>query len=295
LKSVYEDQISAGAQKILGDANQSPPEQSVSVVFNLPQNVLDQLNAGQTARLNLKDLNLFPDSEENLRITDLAVTAMDLAVDSAAPAPNGFSLVFKHSGICELQKDGQTFLFRYYSENTRSAITWKTVHHFVDGSTEQVRPSAASQSLIGALVNKSPQDSLIYTRPAVFADLLISPESNTPGAVVRVKSATVRVQYDFTARSDSIKFVQIEAGTNGIAPQIQVATPDRNGLQNGRGGFERVYDKNTVVTLTAPATEGPYDFVRWEGATFPDPTSPTVSQTVDQDYSLRPVYAATVQ
>lgn len=295
LKGVYEDQLSTVADLILADANQTPPEQSISVVFNLPQSVIDQLNAGEVARLNLRDLNLFPTSEENLRITNLVVTAMDVTVDPSAPAPNAFSLVFKHSGISELQRDGQTFLFRHYSESTRSAITWKTVKQFAGGGgLVSTVPSAASASLIGTLVGKAPSEILVYSRPAVYADLLISTEVNTPGAKVHVNGATVRVSYDYTARSEFIKSVKIATAANGIAPGIEVSSPDRNDRGDGLGEFERVYDRNAVVTLTAPETFGEFKFVRWEGATS-NPTSRSTTVTLSDNVTLIPVYESTVQ
>lgn len=293
LKAVYESQISAVAEAILNEANENPSEQSISVLFELPQSAIDQINAGEVARINLADLDLFPESEENLRITGLEVTEMDLTRDPDTPAANAYSLVFKHSGLSRLQKDGHTYLFRHYSERTRSAITWKSVYQFLSEMIEQTSPSAASQSLIGVLVDKDPNDILIYTRPAVNADLLVSSEINTTGAKVTLNSAKVRLRYDFTAKSEFIKSLKISPAANGLMPEIKILDPDRNQRADGRDAFERFYDRNTEVSFEAPAEKDGLTFLRWEGATLADPTSPTQTLTLSNSYQLTPVYEIT--
>ncbi len=290
LKAVYESQISDVAEAILNEANENPSEQSISVLFELPQNVVDQINAGEVARLNLGDLDLFPDSEENLRITGLEVTDMDLTPDPETPSPNAYSLVFKHSGVSRLQKDGHTYLFRHYSERTRSAITWKSVYQFLSGLIEPTEPSAASTSLIGTLVNKDPNDILIYTRPAVNSDLFVSSEINTDGAVVHLNSATVRLRYDYTAKSEFIKSIKVTPGENGLMPEITVLTPDENDRTNGRDEFERFYKGINEATIEAPLEKDGLRFVRWEGTTLANPNANTQTLALDKSYKLTPIY-----
>lgn len=292
LKAVYEDQLGALAAAILNEANENPSEQSISVLFPMPQRVIDQINNGEVARLNLGELDLFPDSEENLRITGLEVTAMDLLPDPGLPSPNAYNLIFKHSGISRLQKDGKTYSFRHYNESTRSAITWKSSYQFLSGMIVKTEPSAASRSLIGTLVNKDPNDILIYTRPAINADLLVSSEINTTGAKVELRSAAIRVYYDFKAKSEFIKSVKVTPGPNGLMPEIEVGQADLSQRTNGREAFERFYDRNTAVTIKAPtATEG-LSFVRWEGVGLTNPTEPTQTLSLSQSYLLTPIYQA---
>jgi hypothetical protein len=290
LKAVYEDQVSSVAAAILNDANQDPPEQSIVAIFDLPQSVIDTLNNGETARINLKNLNLFPTSEENLRITDLFVKAMDVTYDPAYPHPNSVDLVFEHSGISELQKDGQSYLFRHDNQNTRSLIQWKTRYQFVNGTLTPSQPSAASQSLIAALVPQA-ANVLKYSRPAAYANLLLSLDSSAePDAVVHLNQATVEVHYDYTQRSQFLKTLKILGGQNGLEVQVDIDKPDRNGRAMGRGAFERTYDVNTVVTLTAPATVGNLQFVHWEGGSLANPTSLIQTVTLSGNVTLRPVY-----
>lgn len=295
LEAVYEDQLATVAERILGDANQNPSERSVSVLFTLPDAVVDQINSGEVARINLKDLDLFPENEENLRITDLEVTTMELTPDPSSPMPNRYSLEFKHSGISELQRDGKNFYFRHYNENTRNAISWKSAYQFLNDTIENVRPSAASESLIGTLVDKSPRDILIYTRPAAHAELLIKSEINTPGARVTLHGATIRVHYDYTERSEFVKRIKIDPAAGSIAPEIAFETGDRNGRANGRGEFQRFFDKNSTVTLTAPKIVGDYEFVRWEGAPLLQSKSNTLTVTMTENMNLVPIYRSTAQ
>jgi hypothetical protein len=290
LKAVYEEQISSVANAILDDANQDPPEQSIVALFDLSPAVIDTLNAGGQARINLIDLNLFPTSEENLRITDLFVKAMDVEYDPAHPQPSSVDLVFQHSGVSQLQKDGQTFQFRHDNQNTRSLIQWKTRYQFVNHTLTPSRPSAASQSLIAALVPAA-ANVLKYSRPAVRADLLLSLDfSAEPDAVVQLNQATVEVHYDFTQRNQFLRTLRLLGAHNGLDVQINIENADRNGRATGHGAFERTYDVNSTVTLTAPESVGDLRFVRWEGGALANPTARTQVVTLSGNLTLRPVY-----
>lgn len=290
LKAVYESEVAKVAEAILNEANENVSEKSISVIFDLPQEVLDTLNRGETARINLKDLNLFPLSEENLRITRLFATNISMSTDPNRPTPNSADLVFQHSGDSELQQAGKTFLFRHYNQNTRSRIQWKTRYFFSNGIIVPEEPSEAQSSLINALVPGS-QNLLIYSRPAARADLLISIDSSAnPESIVFLNSATIEVQYDFTQRDQNLKFLRFQNGENGLNSLVKIDVADRNEREDGLGDFERVYDLNTNVTVEAPATIGDLKFVRWEGVTLDNPTLASQTFTLSRDYNLRPVY-----
>lgn len=290
LKAVYESEVAKVAEAILNEANENVSEKSLSVIFDLPQGILDTLNQGKTARINLKDLNLFPFTEENLRITRLFARNISMSTDPSRPTPNSADLTFQHAGESELQKDGKTFLFRHYNQNTRSKIQWKTRYFFGSGIIVPEEPSEAQASLINALVPGS-QNLLTYSRPAARADLLISIDSSAnPESIVFLDSATIEVQYDFTQRDQNLKFLRFGNGENGLNPLVTIDVMDRNDRNNGLGDFERVYDLNTSVIVEAPEINGDLQFVRWEGATLDDPTLARQSFTLSRDYNLRPVY-----
>jgi hypothetical protein len=289
-KAVYEEQVSTVASSILNDANQNPPEQSIAVEFNLPADIIAAINAGENPRINLKDFNLFPKSEENLRITDLTVKSMQASYDSGAPIPNTVDLVIQHSGISILQKDGQSYQFRHNNERTRSLIQWKSRYQFSNQALTPSRPSAAASSLIAALVPEA-QNLLVYSRPAVIADLILSLDSSaTAGSKVQLEQATLEVKYDYTQKSQSFRTLEILAGGTGFEAQIELDTVDRNDRSVGRGEFERTYNVGETVTVTAPAVVGDMRFVRWTGIPVADPTAAIQQITLSDNITLRAVY-----
>ncbi len=290
LKAVYEEQVSRVAEAILEDANQNPPEQSISVELVLPDEIIAAINAGERPRINLKDYNLFPRSEENLRITDLTVKAMEATFDPDAPNPGTADLVIQHSGVSTLEKDGARFLFRHNNNETRSLIQWKTRYQFSNGSLTPSRPSAAASSLIGALVPEA-RNLLVYSRPAVNADLILSLDASaTPGAEVNLVHATLEVNYDFTEKSQFFRTLEIAAGGSGFEPQIEIDTVDRNERSTGRGAFARSYNVGETVFLTAPELVGDMRFVRWSGSGITDPTNNQQEVTLSDNRSLQAIY-----
>lgn len=290
LKAVYEEQVSTVAESILDDANQNPPEQSISVELELPPAVIAALNAGEQPRINLKDFQLFPKSEENLRITDLKVVAMEAGFDPDLPTPNTVDLVIRHSGVSILQKDGASYQFRHNNQRTRSLIEWKTRYQFSNQALTPSRPSAASSSLIASLVPEA-NNLLVYSRPAAIADLILSLDASaTPGAAVNLLSATLELTYDFTRKSQFFRTLEISAAGDGFEAQIEVDTIDRNDRSTGRGAFERAYNVGDSVTIEAPDTVGDMRFVRWTGSSLPDPTSPVQSITLSDNVALKAVY-----
>jgi hypothetical protein len=290
LKAVYEEQVSSVAEAILEDANQNPPEQSISVELVLPEEIIAAINAGERPRINLKDFNLFPKSEENLRITDLTVKEMAATFDPDGPNPGTADLVIQHSGVSVLEKDGQRFLFRHNNNETRSLIQWKTRYQFSNGSLIPSRPSAAASSLIGALVPEA-RNLLVYSRPAVDADLILSLDTSaTPGARVNLVNATLEVKYDFTQKSQFHRTLEVAAGGIGFEPRIKVDTVDRNERSTGQGDFERSYNVGETVVLTAPERVGDMRFVRWSGSGITVPTNNQLEISLSDHRSVEAIY-----
>ncbi|HKR13946.1 MAG TPA: S8 family serine peptidase, partial [Pyrinomonadaceae bacterium] len=71
---------------------------------------------------------------------------------------------------------------------------------------------------------------------------------------------------------------------------ISVSPADNSSQGNGATPFNRTYNLNTNVTLTAPATAGGNNFQKWQrnGADFS--TNPATSVTLDANYTLTAVY-----
>lgn len=289
-KAVYEEQVSTVASSILADANQNPAEQSIAVELDLPPDIIAAINAGENPRINLKDFNLFPKTEENLRITDLTVLSMEASFDPQAPVPGTVDLVIQHSGVSVLQKDGASYQFRHNNDRTRSLIQWKSRYQFSNQVLTPSRPSAAASSLIAAMVPEA-KNLLVYSRPAVRAELILSLDSSaTPGARVHLKNAKLGIKYDYTAKSTSFRTLEILAGGTGFEAQIEIDTVDRNDRSVGRGEFERSYNVGETVTLTAPEVVGDMRFIRWSGIPLADPTAAVQEITLSDNITLRAVY-----
>lgn len=71
---------------------------------------------------------------------------------------------------------------------------------------------------------------------------------------------------------------------------ITVSPVDTGGLANGTTPFSRVYQHNTVVTLTAPVTSPATTFQKWRRDGFDVSTSPSVQITMDASHTLTAVY-----
>jgi hypothetical protein len=71
---------------------------------------------------------------------------------------------------------------------------------------------------------------------------------------------------------------------------ITVSPNDLNSMSNGVTEFTRVYNFNTLVTLTAPAVERGNNFVRWERNGTLHSSTRNTSVLMDADYTMTAVY-----
>jgi hypothetical protein len=74
---------------------------------------------------------------------------------------------------------------------------------------------------------------------------------------------------------------------------ITVSPNDNNGQGNGVTQFTRVYNTGSVVTLTAPATVGGSDFLKWQRDGVDLTTSIATNVTMDADHTMTAVYDKT--
>jgi len=296
LQAVYEDQVSAIAFGILTEYNSNRPTLSAPVRLTLPQDMLDQINAGGSPTINLEDEGLFLPSQENVRIVDLRV--IDLQVTYTGSRDDVFygDVIFQHAGTSRLQKEGESYLFRHYNEDTRSKLEWSTRFDPYDGSLDPVQPSAADQSLLKALLSTgssspSTDDLLLYSRPAADADLTIFKDVNARGgAGFTITSMRIELTYDFTRMSDQIRTLKVAGATDGPQPRVAFGAADRNGRTAGEGSFTRAFDIGTTVAITADEQIGQYRFDHWEGAGIVDPTSAATTVSMSASREVRPVY-----
>jgi hypothetical protein len=88
-----------------------------------------------------------------------------------------------------------------------------------------------------------------------------------------------------TTRSLSISSSAPDSGVN-----ITVSPNDNNSAGSGSTTFNRTYNSNTVVNLTAPATAGGNSFQKWQRDGADYATTAATSVTMDGDHSMKALY-----
>jgi hypothetical protein len=210
LKGIYVEELSRITAEIFDELNTNAPERSVAVAFALGENELDELNTTGQLRINLKEKNLFGRTEENLRIHDLRTESI------SAHAPGGaeyggtalLRLKYEHSGCSLLSSRGRIFTFNHYQTTTANPISWKTVYDGVRNVKTETQISAASQSLLQYLLEsgqRSADNLLLYSRPAAWADFLITKEAVTgTGVNMIIDDLRIEVEYDYFEKRDDL-------------------------------------------------------------------------------------------
>jgi len=267
LKALYEEQLSTVIDSIYKKYVANQPTKSAPVRFELDQERIDQLNNNKMLILNLKDMGIFQPSEENLRIVDFKV--YDIQVEKKARSFAYLDLYMTHSGISKLVKNGQTYLFRHYNNDTEHPIEWGVRYDYRYDTVNQIKPSLADASLLKYLMGKraigtSDENVVLYSRPSAWADIMITKTVNTDEASdLLIKKLVFEVQYDFVRRPDTMRKLEVQLSDENSKPYISVSSSDKNGRQDGMGEFQRIYSQNQAVTLTAPAQYGSLEFENW--------------------------------
>ena len=305
LKSIYIDTIRTVVGKILEEYTYDTPELSAPVRFSLTADELAQINDGRTVRINLFDLGIFPSYAENIRIYDLKVIAIDTVPVDGDYDPNGnIKIKIAHSGESKLMCDGQTYLFRHYTDKTENPLTWGTIYYPADADTDPVgtpiRPSAASTSLLRTLLGDgAPADMMLYSRPSAWADLNVSTEVfNNAGKDIDVTRLRLELQYDYTERRDSLGLASVKlqvseanpddqnglhVSEGGFTPYFVVGEQDINGRQDARGEAHRIYVASSFdpVDVTAQKKFGNWKFNKWTDQYHNDlPDGPVTDRTI---------------
>lgn len=278
LKGVYLEELRRIMAEIFDELNANAPERSVPVAFSLSPEELDELNRTGRLRINLKQKNIFGQTEENIRICDLRTQSLSVHPENMADY-GGTALLrikYEHSGRSLLTSRGQTYSFNHYTRETVNPISWKTVYDGITGSMQETQISAASSSMLHFLLDsqgRSTENLIMYSRPAAWADILISKESVTgSGANMLIDQLRLEVEYDYFEKRNDLYELAVDI-SGDLMPLILLETPakdrrtDVNGRGDGRGDFVRVFNQNEVVKLEAPAQYGTWVFDHWADAT----------------------------
>ena len=291
---IYKEQISSIAEEIIEEYNNGGGvSQDTAVEFDIPAEYLAEISQNPAGvKLNLvDDFNLFSGSEEDLRISSIEVIELDFN------SPNNLNYVdisFIHSGISQIRKEGESYLFQHYLNSDTRPIQWITRYNG-DGSLQGLQSnSASSLSLIAAVIGNNAENLKIFASPGAWADLFVkrsaSPDFSTD--TVQISRMRIRVNYEYTPSLTNIKTLRVVADSISKAPPIEVLTADLKDRTNGQGNFLRSYATLTQVTLKAPTRYEQLKFQAWLENGVVVSTDPSVQVTMDRDKTILPRYTA---
>jgi len=275
LKVFYDEQLSMVAQYILDEYNANPSEICAgNVPFRLNDRDIARLNAGESVTINLVEMGLTQPFEENVRIVDITVSEVNGKHPAewlpAARLLGGqdiifsyFDIILEYSGLSKVRKDGQTYLFRHYSPNSLYRISWGARNSDGQNFISTFKPSAASQSMLKSLIDITDDEMLLYSRPAAWADIVITKNDNPMNYVAMpLESLAFEITYDFSRKLDLTE-LNVMVSAAGLEPYFMVDSPDTSGRQDARGPFRRIYHYGKTVTVTAPQEHAGWAFTKW--------------------------------
>lgn len=270
LRGLYDNVLSTVTEQILTLYNSNAPEISAPLRFDFTKEDLEQLNNGQQVHLNMVHRGMFPPYEENIRIVGFKVVKVKAHFEGGQPGSfSYFDLLMEHSGISKLKKDGEVYLFNHYNNENKNPIVWGVRYDATDGLVNPKEPSPSVLSLLKALLEGKGLYSLdnlvLYSRPAAWADIIVSKNDFTSNGVkMIVDSLRCELIYDFHQLPIGLASVEVVTN-NDMKPYICVSKTDINERKDGWGSFYRSYFKNanSSTTLTAPTTYGTWQFEKW--------------------------------
>ncbi len=283
MTAAYEEELRAITEAIVTDLQEKAPEQTLPVAYTLSPTEIEQLNSPPyTLRLNLVEKGTgFSQTQENLRIFELGVKDMRASPGSGGQAAD-VSILVQHSGESLIEHEGETYKFNHYKTLETPPITWEAVYVGPTGEWTNSKPSAGSNSLLESLLGQDADDDLIlYSRPAAWADLVVTKETLSDDVDMIVESLTIEIQYDYSRKRQGQANLEVKAmnlASEELAPSLVVRNPDRNGRGDGRGTVRRTYRAGEQVFLEAAPSYGSHAFQKWvDRQGNPVGTSPAIA------------------
>ena len=106
-------------------------------------------------------------------------------------------------------------------------------------------------------------------------------------------ATSVTMDADYTLMAVHVtptRTLTVASSNPATGVNIIVSPNDNSGLGNGATPFNRTYNHNTAVSLSAPATVGINNFQKWQRNGVDFAFTPATSVTMDADYTLTAVY-----
>lgn len=314
LRSVLEEELSLLSDRIItGYESGDEREETFAYDALLREDELEELGeSGSPVVLNLHKRRVYPVGEEAHRIADLRVTNSDFVmmigdelVEADDPRLENLSsptidLLFEHSGLTRLSRKGQTYFFNHFRDGdpSKNPIRWTAKVNLFSGAVSMVRPSVASQSLLGTLLGTGNQlDVLNFSRPGANADIFLTTQNLNGGNGILPDDFRVRfTRIDLVAQLDyyqtstdqvvDVRVTDPDGAALNIKPRIlfdDADAPDQRiadeyGRRDSLGAISRSFPDVNRWKITAEAFYGSelaagnvfpsgYRFVRWAGAT----------------------------
>lgn len=314
LRSVLEEELSLLSDRIItGYESGDEREETFAYDALLREDELEELGeSGSPVVLNLHKRRVYPVGEEAHRIADLRVTNSDFVmmigdelVEADDPRLENLSsptidLLFEHSGLTRLSRKGQTYFFNHFRDGdpSKNPIRWTAKVNLFSGAVSMVRPSVASQSLLGTLLGTGNQlDVLNFSRPGANADIFLTTQNLNGGNGILPDDFRVRfTRIDLVAQLDyyqtstdqvvDVRVTDPDGAALNIKPRIlfdDADAPDQRiadeyGRRDSLGAISRSFPDVNRLKITAEAFYGSelaagnvfpsgYRFVRWAGAT----------------------------
>lgn len=271
LIALYQGELRDITEAIVGYLIENPQEQELETTYRLSEEELAELNTPPfKVTINLVESGaVFDQTKENLRIFDIGIPDGSPGL-RVTPVGNGrpanVTVILRHSGQSLISSGGETYKFNHYKTIENRPITWEVSY---DAATENVstsRPSPRSSSLLESLLGEDIEDLTLYSRPAAWADLVISKEVLSDSVDMKVEELTLSIQFDFFRKKQRQADLEISTVTDdmvSLASLVTVDSSDANGRRDGRGVFHRVYRAGELYRLQAPAVYGGYAFDKW--------------------------------
>jgi len=279
LKVIYEDALSIVKEAIIDRFNIfGASEYTSTVSIPLADDELEALNSGSDVIINFANKGLIYANRENLRIVGLKVKEVKAHAEGTQGSIDNFTLKLEHSGVSMLRQNGEFYYFNHINPEKKASIQWS--FDYEGGAIKKNEVSAASTSLISSLLGVKAGETMIYSRPGVWADIRISKDALPASKKMVLESLVFELEYDYAERPTNNRNLDVYAlGVDGsietlrsadaaqrgtmLMPYIEVSKSDRRNRANGRSLMYRTYTRDTEVTLTAPKEYGRYQFVNW--------------------------------
>jgi hypothetical protein len=280
LRSVFQSELQRLADRIIGSYTTRGTElsESPAVPIPIPADLLPGINGPlQKANFNFANLGFLSPGSESHRIAELDVTGIDfqLTLDGQPTTPAAAGLLFGsvdidfvHSGVSELTRDGQTYVFNHFRNGNPddNPIKWKFKVNLVNGSIQASKPSFASQSLLTTLLGQGGSLNIQrFSRPGASADLAVVVRNlsvtrlpgSPPGEIgIRIDGLDLDYTIDYY---ESIGTPEIEIAVAGadnvrleVRPRFFFDAPgggsvtDVHGRRDGLGRILRSFDRSSV-------------------------------------------------